>query len=141
MAKRGRGRPMKYTNAAELQAVCDAYFDSCRGHYRRDDAGAYVLDKRGQPIVDGALPLTISGLQMALGFKSRQSLIDYGGRQPFAPIIQRARLRIENYAEERLYDKEGCMGAKWTLSVCFGWGHDTAVEDKPAPVVRVLMDA
>lgn len=141
MAKRGRGRPMKYTNAAELQAACNAYFDSCRGYYRRDDTGAYVLDKRGCPILDGSQPLTISGLQIALGFRSRQSLIDYGKRQPFASIVQRARLRIENYAEERLYDKEGCMGAKWTLTACFGWGHESSSEDKPAPIVRVLMDA
>lgn len=132
---------MMYTSAEALQAACDAYFDSCRGHYRRDDAGGYVLDKRGQPIIDDSRPMTISGLQMALGFRSRQSLIDYGGRQPFAPVIQRARLRVENYAEERLYDKEGCMGAKWALTVCFGWGRKAATEERPAPVVRVLMDA
>lgn len=132
---------MKYASAAELQAACDAYFDSCRGHYRRDDAGAYVLDKLGRPILEDSRPLTISGLQMALGFRSRQSLMDYGGRPAFAYIIQRARLRIENYAEERLYDKEGCMGAKWALTVCFGWGRDAVADDKPTPVVRVLMDA
>ena len=132
---------MKYTNAADLQAACDAYFDSCRGHYRLDGTGAYVLDKWGQPIIDGARPLTITGLQMALGFKSRQSLMDYGGRPAFAHIIQQARLRVENYAEERLYDKEGCMGAKWALTVCFGWGREAATEEKPAPVVRVIMDA
>ena len=132
---------MMYTDAAELQAACDAYFDSCRGHYRRDGAGAYVLDKWGQPIIDGARPLTITGLQMALGFKSRQSLMDYGGRPAFAHIIQQARLRVENYAEERLYDKEGCMGAKWALTVCFGWGREAITEEKPAQVVRVIMDA
>ena len=132
---------MKYTNAADLQTACDAYFDSCKGHYRLDDTGAYVLDKRGQPIIDGAQPLTITGLQMALGFKSRQSLMDYGGRPAFAHIIQGAKLRVENYAEERLYDKEGCMGAKWALTVCFGWRRKATAEEKHAQVVRVIMDA
>ena len=141
MVKRGRGRPMKYASPADLQAACDAYFDACRGQYRRDEAGAYVLDKRGQPILDGAIPLTVSGLRRALGFASRRSILDYKGRPGFACVIQRARLRIENYAEERLYDKEGCMGAKWTLAVCFGWGCDAAADEKPAPVVRVVMDA
>ena len=141
MEKRGRGRPPKYSNAAELQAAVDAYFESCRGHYRRDDAGAYVLDRSGRPILDGAAPLTISGLQMALGFKSRQSLLDYRGRKQYADIIQRARLRIEAYTEERLFDRDGYAGAAWLLSVAFGWGRDAAAEEKPLPVVRIVMDA
>lgn len=141
MAQRGRGRLMKYKDAAELQAACDAYFDSCRGQYRRDAAGAYVLDRSGRPILDGAKPLTISGLQIALGFRSRQSLIDYKGRREFSAVIERARLRIEAYAEERLFDRDGYAGAAWLLSTAFGWGRESAAEEKPLPVVRIVMDA
>lgn len=142
MAQRGRGRPMKYKTPAELQAAVDAYFDSCRGQYRRDDNGAYVLDRSGRPILDGAKPLTISGLQIALGFRSRQSLIDYRGRRAFSEVIERARLRIEAYAEERLFDRDGYAGAAWLLSTAFGWGREAAAEDRPLPAVRVVvMDA
>lgn len=142
MAQRGRGRPMKYKTPAELQAACDAYFDSCRGQYRRDDNGAYVLDRSGRPILDGAKPLTLSGLQIALGFKSRQSLLDYRGRRAFSEVIERARLRIEAYAEERLFDRDGYAGAAWLLSTAFGWGREAAAEDRPLPAVRVVvMDA
>lgn len=132
---------MKYKTPAELQAACDAYFDSCRGQYRRDDNGAYVLDRSGRPILDGAKPLTLSGLQIALGFKSRQSLLDYRGRRAFSEVIERARLRIEAYAEERLFDRDGYAGAAWLLSTAFGWGREAA-EDRPLPAVRVVvMDA
>lgn len=140
MAKRGRGRPPKYETAAELQAAVDAYFDSCQGHYRRDDSGGYVLDRSGRPILDGAAPLTMTGLQIALGFRSRQSLVDYRGRREFSDIIQRARLRVEQYAEERLFDRDGYAGAAWVLSTAFGWGREAA-EEKPLPVVRIVMDA
>ena len=133
---------MKYKTPAELQAACDTYFDSCRGQYRRDDNGAYVLDRSGRPILDGAKPLTLSGLQIALGFKSRQSLLDYRGRRAFSEVIERARLRIEAYAEERLFDRDGYAGAAWLLSTAFGWGREAAAEDRPLPAVRVVvMDA
>lgn len=139
MAQRGRGRPLKYKDAAELQAAVDAYFDSCRGQYRRDAAGAYVLDRSGRPILDGAVPLTMTGLTMALGFRSRQSLFDYRGRREFAGIIERARLRIECYAEERLFDRDGYAGAAWLLATAFGWARETATEDKSLPTVRITL--
>ena len=141
MEKRKRGRPLKYETAAELQAAVDKYFESCRGSYRQDDTGAYALDKSGRPILDGAVPFTITGLQRALGFKSRQSLLNYGGRKQYADIIQRARLRVECYAEERLFDRDGYAGAAWLLAVAFGWGRDASANRKALPVVRVVQKA
>ena len=129
---------LKYGSAAELQAAVDAYFASCRGHYRRDDAGAYVLDRRGRPIVDGATPMTITGLQSALGFRTRKSLHDYGKRQEFSDIIHRARLMVENYAEERLFDRDGYSGARFVLQNGFGWRSASTAEDKSLPSVRVV---
>lgn len=137
MERRGRGRPMKYKTPAELQAAVDAYFASCRGHYRQDAAGAYVLDRSGRPILDEAVPLTMTGLQIALGFRSRQSLLDYRGRQTFSAVIERARLRIENYAEKRLFDRDGYSGAAWLLSTAFGWGRGSAAAEKVFPEVRI----
>ena len=141
MTTRKRGRPMKYNNAEELQTAVDAYFASCRGQYRRDDNGAYILDRHGRPIIDGAKPLTLTGLQMALGFKSRQSLHDYRGRRAFREIVERARLQVENYAEMRLYDKDGYSGAAWVLSTVFGWKQDSATDKKALPIVRIITDS
>lgn len=142
MGNRGRGRPPKYTDAGELQARIDAYFDSCRGHYRRDDTGAFVLDRNGRPILDGAAPITMTGLQIALGFRSRQSLCDYRGRREFAHIIERARLRVEQYAEESLFSRDSYNGAAFVLQNCFGWKCEAAVEEKPLPAVHIVnMDA
>lgn len=138
MATDKRGRPMKYNSAEELQAAVDAYFDGCQGKYRCDENGAYVLDRHGRPILDGAVPLTMTGLQFALGFRSRQSLCDYRGRRDFREIIDRARLRVENYAEMRLYDKDGYSGAAWVLSTAFGWSRKAADDEKPVPVVRLI---
>lgn len=78
---------------------------------------------------------------MALGFRSRQSLLNYRGRQEFAGIIERARLTVENYAEERLFDRNGYTGAAWLLSTAFGWGRDATDVKTPLPVVHTIMDA
>lgn len=139
MATGKRGRPMKYQTAEELQAAVDAYFDGCRGHYRRDDSGAYVLDRNGRPILDGAVPLTMTGLQLALGFRSRQSLCDYRGRRAFRDVIERARLRVENYTEERLFDRDGFSGAAWLLTTAFSWGREAAPDAVPVPGVRIVV--
>lgn len=142
MSKRGRGRPPKYESPEVMQSVIDAYFASCQGHYRTDETGAFVLDRNGRPILDGAMPITMTGLQYALGFQSRQSLTDYRRRGPFADILSRARLRVEAYCEERLFDRDGYSGAAFVLKTCFAWGDESKPEEKAVPVVKfVSMDA
>lgn len=139
MANRGRGRPPKYSNAAELQTAVDAYFSSCRGTLRVDDNGRPVLDRRGRPVYDGRKPVTMSGLQLALGFKSRQSLHDYRGRQEFSDIIMRARLKVEAYTEARLFDQDGFSGARFLLQTAFNWGREGSQENRQAvPTVSIV---
>lgn len=139
MKKKGRGRPPLYTNPAQMQERIDAYFESCRGHYRRDDSGAYVLDRHGRPIVDGEQPVTMSGLQLALGFRSRQSLSDYRSRGEYRYVIERARLRVECYAEQRLFDRDGYSGAAFVLKTAFDWGHEDSQGDRQSvPTVSII---
>jgi hypothetical protein len=72
----------------------------------------------------GARPPTVSGLAFALRFQSRQDFLNYTGK--FAEAVARARLMLEGYAEERLYDKDGLQGAKFTLTNNFqGWAEKT----------------
>jgi hypothetical protein len=64
----------------------------------------------------------MTGLALALGFNSRQALLNYQNKQEFNDTIVRAKAKVEQYAEERLFDKEGANGAKFSLANNFdGW--------------------
>ena len=72
----------------------------------------------------GRRPITVTGLCLALGFSQRKSLIDYAKDKRFKDVIGRAKLRCMQYAEERLYDKEGHNGAKFNLTYNFGYAQE-----------------
>ena len=122
MAENKVGRPPKFETVEEMQELIDKYFASCEGAEKVDDEGNVLTDKYGEPIMFGRRPLTVTGLALALGFNSRQTLLNYQGKQKFMDTILRAKTRIEQYAEERLFDKDGANGAKFSLSNNFeGW--------------------
>ena len=104
----------------ELQAAIDAYFESCKGTPLMID-GDVATDKYGRPIILDEKPPTVTGLALSLGFTGRQALLDYQARPEFADTVTRAKSRCEEYAESRLYDKEGANGAKFSLGCNFGW--------------------
>lgn len=129
MSDKKVGRPPKYTSKKQLQAKIDDYFLECEGTYLKDDAGNYVLDKHERPILVGQRPPTTTGLALALGFSSRQSLLNYKDKEEFLDTITRAYARIEQYTEERLFDKEGANGAKFSLANNFdGWKDKKTVD-------------
>lgn len=116
------GRPPKYKSKEEIEEKIEAYFKECEGEVLRDAAGNPFVDKRGQPIMINAKPPTVTGLALALGFATRLSLINYQDKDEFVNTITRAKTRIEAYAEERLFDKDGANGAKFSLANNFeGW--------------------
>lgn len=116
------GRPPKYKTKEEIQEKIDAYFEECKGEVLKDADGNPMIDKWGNPIVLGARPLTITGLALSLGFNSRQALLNYQGKKEFNDTILRAKAQVERYAEERLFDKDGANGAKFSLANNFdGW--------------------
>lgn len=111
-------------SAKALRKKCDLYFKACEGKELTDAEGNRVLDKQGYPIIVGKRPVTISGLCIALGIESRQELLNYEEKsQLYKDVINEARLRIEQYAEEQLYTKEGWRGAQVTLQCNFGWSN------------------
>ena len=114
-------RPLKYKTVEELQAAIDAYFEECQGKTLLDDSGGGVTDKYGAPIIVGAHPPTVTGLALALGFASRQALLNYQGKKAFNDTITRAKSRCEEYAESRLYDRDGARGAQFSLEHNFKW--------------------
>lgn len=115
------GAPRKWKSVKAMQAAIDAYFKACEGEPFIGDDGCAVRDKYGIPIIINAKPPTITGLALALGFTGRQALIDYQARPEFADTVTRAKARCEEYAEARLYDRDGANGAKFSLSCNFGW--------------------
>lgn len=69
---------------------------------------------------------------------SRQSLLNYSGKEEFFDTIMRAKRKCEVYAEEQLFDKNGVNGAKFSLANNFeGWKEKQEVgleQDKPFEV-------
>ena len=98
------GQPKYYKTAKEMQKAIDAYFKSV-----------------------GEGELTITGLAMALGFTSRQALINYEGYSPeFFDTIKKAKMRVENDYEKALR-KTGKAGDIFGLKN-FGWKDTVSVE-------------
>ena len=117
------GKPPKYKDPSEMEGLIDAYFKECEGEVLKDDDGKPILNKYGMPIILGQRPPTVTGLALALGFESRTSLLNYQNRSAgFNRVLSRAKMRIEMYTEERLFDKDGANGAKFSLQNNFrGW--------------------
>lgn len=114
-------RPLDYKTVEELQAAIDQYFISCEGKTLTDDEGNVLTDKKGRPIIVGAKPPTVTGLALALGFNSRQALLNYQVKKRFNDTVTRAKSRCEEYAESRLYDRDGSRGAEFSLKYNFRW--------------------
>lgn len=140
MARRG---VLTYKSPEEMQEKIDAYFAECQGHPLLDKEGNTVTDKFGYPIILDSKPLTVTGLALALGFTTRHSLLNYQSKsKKYQEIIERAKLKIENYAEMRLYDKDGSNGAKFNLQNNFRhWDADKAKsDDGKGPAINIICD-
>jgi hypothetical protein len=118
----------KFKTPQQLQKKINEYFDSCYGpgYYK----GNPILDVDGNPVIVQKEPFTISGLARYLHV-STVTLYNYdtdsrAGLIPpeYAEIIRDAKLRIQEYAEKRLYDRDGSGGAKFVLEAGFGWMTD-----------------
>lgn len=75
------GRPPHYTDPKEFAEKADAYFLMCKTRERRP---------------------TVNGLALALGFNSRQSLLNYAERDGFMDIVKRVRTQLEDEWEQGL---------------------------------------
>lgn len=119
----------KYATVDQMQAVIDQYFEDCKGEPIIGDDGMPILDKYGQPFIINAHPPTVTGLALALGFTSRQALLNYQAKAAFVDTVTRAKARIEAYAEERLFDRDGQRGAEFSLRYNFRWVNDEKKDD------------
>lgn len=111
-----------YKSKEEIQEKIDKYFEECNGEVLKDKEGNPILNKYGGVIIMGSKPPTVTGLALALGFASRQALLNYQDKEEFNDTIMRAKSRVEQYAEERLFDRDGSHGAQFSLRNNFkGW--------------------
>ena len=112
------GRPPKYKSKEEIEEKINAYFKECEGEILRNDDGQPVLNKWGKPIIIHQRPPTVTGLALALGFTNRQALLNYQAKKEFVDTITRAKSMVEEYTEQRLFDKDGSSGAQFSLQSC-----------------------
>lgn len=118
--KKDAGRPKQFTDPKVMQYLVDEYFKSREGTPLKDKDGEYLLDKWGHPVILGAKAPTIAGLALALGFNSRQSLLNYQAQPLFMDVILRAKARLQEYWEESLFDRDKTNGAKFALTQYVG---------------------
>ncbi len=138
----GKTNKLRYPSAEKLREAVDKYFEECEGHILTDENGQTVTDKNGVPVKIGAHPPTVTGLSLWLGFKTRQSLLNYQARSAaYNDILTEAKTRCEEYAERRLYDRDGVNGAKFSLKNNFkGWSEspDNSENDSLSRLDEVL---
>ena len=135
------GRNPKYKDPAEMQSDIDAYFRACEGEPFLDEEGNALLDKQGAPVIVNAKPPTVSGLALALGLNSRQSLLNYQGKKMFADTVKRAKLRVEEYCERQLFDRDKRQGAEFNLRFNFRWDEREEKEGEKGGGGVVLLPA
>lgn len=121
-----------------MAEAVDKYFEDCEGHVLTDEDGETVYKLNGEPVIVGVHPPTVTGLALWLGFKTRQSLLNYQARsEAFNDVLTVAKTRCEEYAERRLYDRDGVNGAKFSLTNNFKGWREKPLEDEQQKLVEV----
>jgi len=144
--KTPEGNNPKFKNVKEIEALVDDYFKWCDGTLLTDEeTGLPILNKFGNPVyLDTHVP-TITGLAYHLGFKSRKDLLRYAvkSKKAYTEAVNRAKMRVERYTEERLFDREGANGAKFALANNFeGWDAEQkrSVDENRTSAVQIICD-
>lgn len=113
----------------EFARKIEQYFAS-RRVVKRDKNGEKMTDESGEYVYEEK-PYTVTGLALALGFSRREDLLEVKNKTK-KELIDRALLRIEESAEEKLFQKDTFNGTKLFLAVNFRrWG-TLAEEDAAA---------
>lgn len=100
------GRPKKYERVEDMEKDIEKYF--------------------AKQDVEG-LPYTVSGLALALGM-TRETLLRYEENDIFSDTIKRAKQKIEEYVETRLFVSGIATGVIFNLKNNFGWKDKQEIE-------------
>ena len=132
------GRPLTYATPEDMQKVIDAYFEDCKGKLALDSEGQPIVTKLGYLYEVPPRPPTVTGLALALGFTNRVSLLNYQAKPEFVNTVTRAKTRCEDYAESRLFDKDGANGAKFSLANNFrNWSEKQEIDMTGGMTIKV----
>lgn len=139
------GRPLKFQSVEELQEKIDAYFRECDPHWV--DVEVLVYPKKTVAVgkkmmleedydqepevkivrrISKQIPYTITGLALALN-TSRETLLDYEGKDDFSDTIKVAKLKCQNFTELSLYTNAP-TGPIFSLKNNYGWKDQTQVD-------------
>ena len=126
--KKAVGRPPKYKSKEEIEEKIDAYFKQCEGEVLKV---ARLAGLSSCTIFSTRTKRQVGAFGRWLGFSTRLSLLNYQGKKEFMNTITRAKARVEAYAEERLFDRDGSSGAQFSLRNNFkGWTEKTELDEE-----------
>ena len=110
----GPGRDPIVATPEEFEAKANAYFAQC--------------------VADETRP-TVNGLCLALGFSSRQTLLNYEEREGFVDTVKRARMRLESAWEGALAAPQVAGAIFWLKNQ--GW-KDTVDQHHTGELVHTI---
>lgn len=115
------GRRTEYSKPEDMQAVIYLYFEGCKSNGNGKDNDGW---KESETTPD--IHPSIVGLCLALGI-GRNTLIEYEQRDEFSNTVEQAKIEIESYNVQRLYDSQ-VSGVKFVLINGFKWKDKQEVE-------------
>ena len=115
-------------NLKEIKSRVDEYFAS-RLAPLTDKNGNIMTDENGEIIKRIALPYTLTGLALAVGLESREELFKFEDPE-ISRFLKMSAMKVEEYAEERLFSKEAFSGVKLFLAVNFDRWSDSESEEE-----------
>ena len=119
----------------KAKKLLEGYFCS-RKVVKRDSEGNPVVAKTGEVLFDER-PCTVTGIAVALGMSRREELFSVKDKKVKA-LVDRALLRVEESAEEKLFFKDTVGGAKLFLSTNFKrWAQESTEEEEGVPNLGV----
>lgn len=88
------------------------------------------VNQNGEPveIEEYIIQPTISGICTELEI-SKQTWSRYSKMKGYAETVERARLRVETYLQDRLMEKNSARGAQFSLQYNFGWNDKPPAEE------------
>jgi len=113
----GAGRPRIYSTDIELQVAVDEYFIAIKGIKQQTVNQDGTITEVWLSLPE---PATVTGLALALGFESRQSVYDYEKSGEFSYIIKQARMKVECEYEKKLTTASSPVGSIFALKN-MGW--------------------
>lgn len=114
----GNTNALKFKSEEELQKCIDNYFKEC--------------DKNKKPY-------TMSGLALYLDI-DRKTLLRYSNKDLYAPLIKKAKAKVETMLEESLYRVGNNSGIIFNLKNNYGWRDQIEVQNTEVSKLDTLLE-